>query len=152
MTEGDVYFWSWKDGARIGESSPYHCWSQIAVVGPDGRLRDTFWSDSSDKLVPLEHAEITFRGNTREMKKIPAYEAQFYHSDDVVDMRHSNNRGAPVYVVPGAKRSPNVMRDLVQDRIVNARREIEYQTRLIDELKAELVAIDEGRLQDVVPR
>lgn len=152
MREGDVFFWRWKDGARLGTSSPYHCWSRIAVVGGDGKLRDTFWSDNSDKLVPVDEVDLTFRGNIREMTKIPYYEAQFYREQDVVDMRHSNNSHAPVYVVPNAAKDPVVMRALVLERIRNARQEVEYQTRLISTLEHELSAIDEGRLHEVTPR
>lgn len=147
-----MYFWRWKDGVLDGTPSPYHCWSRKAVVGADGKLRDTYWSDNTDKLVPLDYAELTYRGNINEMKKIYHYEAQFYCDKDVVDMRHSNNSRAQVYVVPGAERDPGVMRDLVLERIETARREIEYHTRMIDTFKAELSAIDEGRLSEVLPR
>jgi hypothetical protein len=152
MKEGDVFFWRWKAGARVGVSSPYHCWSAKAVVGSDGRLRDTFWSDHSDKLVPLEQVDLTYRGNIHEMKKINGYETQFYREDDVVDMRHSNNSRASVYVVPGAERNPGVMRALVLERIKQARLDVERHKRLIETLTDELAAIDAGRLQDVVPR
>lgn len=152
MKEGDVFIWRWRDGARNDVSSPYHCWSRIAVVGADGKLRDTYWSDNTDKLVPLEHVELTFRGNIHEMKRIHSYEAQFYCVKDVVDMRHSNNSRAPVYVVPGAERDPGVMRDLVLGRIETARREIDFQTRLISTLTKELTAIDAGNLHEVAPR
>lgn len=152
MKEGDVYFWRWNDGVRLGDSMSYHCWSRIAVVGADGILRDTFWSDNSDKRVPIDKAELTLRGNVNEMKEIHSYEAQFYCDKDVVDMRHSNNSNAPVYVVAGAERNPDVMRDLVLGRIDKARREVEYQKRLIETLNGELTAIDEGRLHEVAPR
>jgi hypothetical protein len=152
MRDGDVYFWRWKEGSRIGVSSPYHCWSRIAVADGNGRLRDQFWSDNTDKIVPTADADLTYRGNIHEMKKIPHYEAQFYRDEDVVDMRHSNNSTAPVYVVVGAERDSRVMRALVIERIEKARQTIAYQTSLIDTLNDEIAAIDDGRLHNVVPR
>jgi hypothetical protein len=151
MKDGDVFTWAWRDGVR-NIADPYHCWSRIAVVGPDGRLRDTFWSDNSDKLVPIASVVLTYRGNTKEMKKIPHYEAQFYCDKDVVDMRHSNNSNAPVYVVPGAERDQGVMRDVTLERLAKARREIEYQERLIAVLSDELADIEAGLLANVIPR
>jgi hypothetical protein len=86
------------------------------------------------------------------MDKINSYEAQFYCDKDIVDMRHSNNRSAPVYVAAGAERDPGVMRDRVLTRIEDARREVAHQTRLIATLSDDLVAIKEGRLHAVTPR
>ena len=108
MKEGDIFRWSWKNEKGRGFGFPYHCQSQIAVVGENGVPYDTYWSDQSRSLNP-EHIETKYLGNANEMSKIGAQEVDYYRPEDVVDTRHSNAISAPIYLKAGATRDAETM-------------------------------------------
>jgi len=144
LTEGDVFFWSWRDLERS-----HHCYSRIAIV-KDGRLIDTYWGDmSSDRAIDPEKADLEFKGNLATLEEINPWRARYYRREDVVDMRHANSDRAPVYVKPGAQRDPEVMRELGRYMIERAESEINMARYRIESIEKSLRCIDAGDLQSV---
>ena len=89
-------------------------------------MHDTFWSDfHSREWVDIELVDIEFMGNPADMKQIPESETMFYRYQDLVDMRHSNNSGAPIYVKTGASRCPVVMREYYERKKSDTLRSIQ---------------------------
>jgi hypothetical protein len=150
--DGDIFKWRWKDDDRHMDCGPYrsyHCKSQIAVA-KDGQLFDTFWGDwSSDRVINLDKVIITFLGNENEMEKINECDAQFYKGEDIVDMNHSNNTRAPVYLKPGAKRDAETMRAVIEHELSDQECTIRSATNKAERLRAALTVIEDGRLDEV---
>lgn len=150
--DGDIFKWRWKDDAKDADCGPYksyHCKSQRAVV-KDGKLFDTFWGDwSSDRVVNLDKVIITFLGNENEMEKITEYNAQFYKGEDIVNMNHSNNTRAPIYLKTGAKRDAETMRAVIEYELSNQECTVRSATDKAARLRAALAVIEDGRLDDV---
>lgn len=152
MRDGDVYHWRWKDDERDADCGPfraYHCYSQIAVV-KNGELCDTFWSDCSGAKV-LDPSEIILdlRGNINDMSEIPEWEMPYYRPEAVVDMRHSNNSRAPIYLKAGAKRDAGVMLERVREKQREAERNIEFAQRRIKDMMEQERLILAGDLDAV---
>lgn len=118
MKNGDIYFWRWKEPR---ETMPYHCCACKAEFA-NGLLMDTFWYPGSDSQYrwTAEEAEerlfLEYRGNENEMRPITEQEIDYYNSCDVVDMRHSNNSRAPIYVHKDAKRNQGRMLDYLEGK------------------------------------
>lgn len=150
MRDGDIYFWKYADDVGRGYSDLYHCKSRKAVV-INGRLVDTFWSDSNDgaRLDP-DSIVLEFKGNKADLRTIREWEVKYYDEQDVVDMRHSNSSRAEIYVKASALRS----RDAMLEHIANMKREQEsvinsatYKLELLDKSEADVKA---GRLDEVI--
>lgn len=137
--DGDIFRWRWKDQSRS-----MHCKSGIAIA-KDGHLHDTFWGDShSREWVNLDDVEIEFQGNPADMKEITKSEVVFYRYQDLVNMNHSNNTRAPVYVKAGADRCPVVMREYYEGKKAEAEREARYFRERMAECDVLLAKISTG--------
>lgn len=148
LRNGDIYRWYWREGH--GGPLPYHCKSNLALV-KDGHLFDTYWSwgSSADSEVDPSRVTLTLLGNVNDMTKVRPYEARYYRRRDVVDMRHSNDSGAPVYVKAGARRDPGTMRELAFDIMRRAESEIRRLQERVKDMEAAVIAIDRGDFDDV---
>lgn len=148
MKDGDIYFWRWRDGVALSDW-PYHCMSQKAVV-KDGRLLDTFWHSHSDRSelnpdkVVLEH-----KGNVADLREIDPHEIPYYDADCVIDMRHSNHSGAPVYVPKGAARSREAMHQHIAETRNKLNSEIQHLRWRLGRLDAAERKVSLGELSDV---
>lgn len=114
LKEGDIFSWRYADEAeRVKKASGnyttvYWCRSQRAVFH-EGRLRDTYWySGSEHSYLNADSVVLTFLGNPEDMQEISIHYKAFYRPEDVVDMNHANNSGAPVYVK--GERDPELMK------------------------------------------
>ena len=113
LNDGDIFRWRYADEEerckRDFGSYMYHCKSMIAVAA-NGRLFDTYWhSTNSDYEIDPAQVTLKFQGNPKDMTLIPKWERAFYRSEDIVDMNHANNSGAPIYAKAGATRDPETM-------------------------------------------
>ncbi len=144
MKDGDIYFWWWKTPSD-SHFINHHCWSMKAEAN-NGKLYDTYWSDRSKQL-DLEKVEIKHQGNFHEMTKIlqPAY----YRSEDIVDMRHANASQAPIYLKAGAKRDPEIMRELAKNEINISESAIRLAKNRIEQLHEAITLIDTGELDSI---
>lgn len=137
--DGDIFRWRWKDHSRS-----MHCKSGIAVA-KGGHLHDTFWGDfHSREWVDLDQVTVEFQGNPADMRAIPKWEAVFYRYQDLVNMNHSNNSDAPVYVKVGAERCPVVMREYYESKKSEAERQARSSQDRMAECDVLLVRISTG--------
>ncbi len=154
--DGDVYFWGWKEEfLNDGKILPYHCKSQIAMAS-DGLLYDTYWGNNADCIayqdqdqLDLEKVDIKFQGNANEMQEIRASETWFYRREDIVDMRHPNDSSAKIYLKPGAERDAATITLYVEAEIATCRADIKRATDRGERLLTDMIAITQGRLDDV---
>lgn len=154
--EGDIFRWRWKNDVRHADNAPYrsyHCRSQIAVVR-NGKLFDTFWgSPSYEHIISPDDVLLERQGNPEEMTKIHPADSHYYRREDLVDMRHSNNSRAPVYVKAGASRDPEVMAALVDyeiERRHSAIRSAQWDLERLADAKESIAA---GKLDNLyIPR
>jgi hypothetical protein len=151
LRDGDIYSWRWRDDARHADRAPYrsyHCRSRIAEVHK-GRLYDTFWSIPSEGLLNEADVILTFLGNVREMKKISEWQLPYYRDEDIVDMRHSNNSGADIWLKPGAVLNADKMREHAEYKRQRALDEIQSRQRTVERLDEALAQIEKGNLDAV---
>lgn len=147
MRDGDIYFWRWKDD--IDRYMPYHCCSQKAIV-KNGVMVDTFWGQSvSNKVLRPDEVVSEFKGNVDEMMEIRHYETDCYRREDIIDMRHSNDSRAPIYVKRGTPRDQKTMKEAIEYRIEKRRSEIHSAEWAIERLQQDLEKVNAGQLDDV---
>lgn len=140
LKNGDIYFWRYKDTSNYN-SDPYWCRSQKAIVR-DGKLYDTYWHSFSDrKVINPDEAELTYKGNIDELEEISSWDAKYYDSSVLVDMRHSNSSSERVYVKAGSTRSLEKVfllieesKQFYEDRIKSSKWSIEYLEVLEDKI------------------
>lgn len=155
LTEGDIFSWRYTEPAEAGirkvRHDPYHCKSRVAIFR-NGRLQDTYWSGlSNDGVLDTDRVVLTFLGNPSAMQKINEWERVFYRYEDLVDMRHSNSTGAPVYVKLGAKRDAAAMREYFLYKGQRFNSDIETAQRKIVECRNAVAAIDRGEIDGHFP-
>lgn len=144
--DGDIFRWRWKDSDRS-----MHCKSGIAIA-QDGKLHDTFWGDFHSRAwINLDDVEIEFQGNPADMQLISEWDAVFYRHQDLVNMNHSNNTRAPVYVKVGAGRCPVVMREYYERKKAEAEREARYMQERMAECDVLLAKISTGDFDGYFP-
>jgi len=151
LKEGDIYRWRWSDPAldsKCGPFEAYHCCSQMAVVR-NGRLMDTFWHGFDNKVLDPSKVILTLLGNTAELVEIRPCDIAYYRREDIVDMRHSNNSHGPIYRRKDAERDADTMLELIEHRIEQSRREIEFANRCIDQLTRDAENVRSGKLSEV---
>ena len=150
MLEGDVYDWRWADDAKHADCGPYrsyHCFSRIAVV-KDGMLCDTFWSSAGSKLSP-DAVVLTLLGNLNGMTEIRESEARYYCGEDIVDMRHSNNSRASVYLKSGAEKDRDTMLEYIRRERDQAASEARFNASKIERMDDLEKVVIAGNLNDV---
>lgn len=152
LREGDIYRWRWADSTRDTDCGPfrsYHCRSQVAIF-EDGHLHDTYWSSGGgDRWLDPAKVDLTLWANKADLTEISKHEVVYYRREDVVDLRHPNNSFGPVYVRTGARRDAATMLELIEDRLDQARREIEWAQRRIKELTQDAEKVRAGQLYEV---
>lgn len=155
LREGDIFRWRWtpeKEAAILKfHFSSYWCRSQIATVR-GGVLYDTFWStQTSDYALRPEDVILDFQGNPADMVKISEHERTLYRPEDIVDMRHPNNSGAPVYVKAGAARDAQTMLAFYRYEIEQEQSAIRSAQRHIEEFEEAVRRINGGDLGGSFP-
>lgn len=92
--------------------------------------------------------EVTYLCDTSWPKISPGF-IPYYAAEDVVDTRHSNHSGAPVYLRPGAQRNAARMLEEVERREESARSDIrhaEWQLKSMAEVREKIAS---GKLDEV---
>ena len=151
LKEGNIYRWRWADAERDAQCGPfqsYHCCSQLAVV-TNGKLMDTYWHGSDNKVLDPASVSLTLLGNKADLIEIRTWEIPYYRREDIIDMRHSNNSSGPIYLRKGAARDAETMLELIEHRLVQTRRDIESSKRRIELLTAQAAQVREGKLNEV---
>ena len=72
---------------------------------------------------------------------------QYYDPKDVVDIRHANLSRGGLYIRKGAKRSRSQMIALINTKIADETRKIEWSKRQLEILEEKLVAIEIENLE-----
>lgn len=157
VKDGDIFDWRYTDKVLAAHNkhwhgmNPYHCRSMRAVFR-DGGLKDTFWgTSSSDSYLDKSRIVLTYLGNENEMTKISPGERAFYRPEDIVDMNHSNNSRAPVYVKVGAKRDRQAMQEYFAYKVQRFTSDIEFTKRKIEDCQSALASIERGELDGHFP-
>ena len=152
LRDGDIFRWRWRDDDRHADNLPYrsyHCKSQWAIAR-SGAIYDTYWGHTShDGLLRFSDVILTYVGNENDMDKIRPGAEVYYKPDDIVDMRHSNSSGAPIYRKAGAVRDYVAMRHEAASRLEDAQRELDRAKRKIERMEEALALIDGGDLDSV---
>jgi hypothetical protein len=152
--EGDIFTWRYKEDVEksrhnCGVNTAYWCKSQIAVVR-NGHLVDTYWGLSNDgSYLNRDEIVLTFLGNPADMEKIYPGERVFYRDEDIVDMSHPNNSGAPIYAK--ASRNADVMKAYYTYQIERTENEIEWATRRIKECRNAISQLEAGKTDGSFP-
>lgn len=151
LAEGNIYRWRWADTVKDADCAPYrsyHCLSQMAVVR-NGRLTDTFWHGSDNRVLDPADVILTLLGNIDDLVEIRSYDIPYYRPDDIVDMRHSNNSSGPIYRRKDAEKDAATMLEVIEHRLEQVKRDIEYGRRQIEQLTKDAEAVRAGKLGEV---
>ena len=140
VRDGDIFYWSWRDHSKSG-----HCCSWKAIYR-NGYLEDQFWSHENKRWTweqAKAQLDLEFKGNFDELEKINAYDAKYYHRNDITDLRHSNSYTACVYKRKGAQRDRAICLELAKYELQkreweksSAERDIQSLTRIISDIEA----------------
>ena len=153
---GDVFTWKYKPEEEdrrynSGVHTAYWCKSRIAIV-KDGQLIDTYWHGGGDSSVlDIDQIELEFQCNANEATRINRWERNYYRPEDVMDMSHPNNSGAPVYLKADAKRDPDIMRDFFRHKIECAESDVRMAQSRADEYRNALADVETGRVDGHFP-
>lgn len=141
--ENDICHWHWKEG-----NAPITgCYAHLAVFYKGG-LRDTFWYDWKTRSpIDLDRIELTVLGNIDECRVIEKWSIPYYDPSDIIDMSHSNNSNAPIYLRKTASKSPAHMLDVANEKMRQAYSDIVRAERHIKELEATIAKIKTGDLE-----
>lgn len=149
MKDNNVYRWSYKEVKDYGPWGDYHCMSRVAI-SKNGILYDTFWSEFSGRSsLDKSKVNLEFQGNIDEMTSIHRGDEIYYKREDLVDMSHSNNSRAKIYIKPNVKRDDKTISELISSRKEHYEREIEHAKRNLDDLKTQIENVENGKLDDV---
>ena len=153
MKEGDIYRWTYRESGNDRDFGRYHCCSRIAIVQPDGRLRDTFWSSGSDGRFfgadDLPRLDLTFLGNLSDLDKEPEWKADYYDDADIVNLNHSNSSRDNFFLRKGAKRSAAKMMETAIYRLEKAQSDEKNAVRRADELRKVISQIESGQIDNL---
>lgn len=161
MRDGDIVHWEYIHPPR---TSPYWTKTQTAIR-LSGHLYDTFWmhhrssrlagggfGPKPDQLGRLDPRGICTKkiANLDELEEIHPCEAPLYRSEDIVDLRHSNNSEAPVYRRIGTSRNEEVVRDLIARKKRDAIADIEAAGRRLQRLQHAERRLDAGQIDRIL--
>lgn len=141
--ENDIFRYSWKEGRKpiIG------CYAHLAVFF-HGALRDTFWHDwRTQSWIELDRVELRLLGNIDDCREIKRWDVPYYDPADIIDMAHSNNSNAPIYLKNTASKSPEHMLKTADEKMRQAYTDIVRAERQIKELDATIARIKAGDLE-----
>ena len=129
----------------------------------DNKLYDTFWVrhrsnlmygktisiDIDDNCTRLNPSNINYSllGNIYEMNEIFEDDKKYFDDNDILDLRHSNNSNAPIYVKKDAKRSKKKMLEILKYKISSKNSEIHSLSNQIKDLLKVLDEVDHGNLE-----
>jgi hypothetical protein len=143
MKENDIFRWHWKPGS----SWDYHCRSNIAVF-VNGGLRDTFWYDwKTRSWLEPEAVDLEFLGNIDECETITPWRIPYYRPADIIDMRHSNDGRAPIYLKRSASKDQAMMLEHAEEKERQAYCDKDRAERAIAEWEDKIRRIKEGDLE-----
>jgi hypothetical protein len=143
LQDGQIYRWTHRDPSRS-----YWCKSRIAVV-KSGRLLDTYWHDlHSEDPIRAEEVDLTLLCD-QSWPTIRDWEIEYYDACDVVDTRHSNNSSAPVYLRPGAQKSPTAILVAIEAREREANSEIRMAEDRLKRLAKARALLTAGNIQEI---
>lgn len=151
LKEGNIYFWRWADAERDAQCGPYqsyHCCSQLAVV-TNGKLMDTYWHGSDNKVLDPASVSLTLLGNKDDLVEIREWDIHYYRREDIIDMRHPNNSSGPIYLRKGAERDAETMLEVIEHRLEQIRRDIEFGRHRIELLTAQAAQVRAGNFSEV---
>ncbi len=147
LKDGAIYFWQWKNYEERGVA-PYWCQSQKAIV-EDGRLIDTYWHSGNNTILDLNQVDAEYQGNINEMSVVQKYDAHYYKSDDLVDMRHPNDPSGVIYLKPDSTKDVKTMRRYLNDKSNDARNAINSALSTLEYTQRNLTLLEIGKVDEV---
>lgn len=160
LRDGNIYRWSW---INPPEHEPYWCKTRMALA-KKGKLFDLFWVHHGSKFrqggwgptcqneyaLPIDRIELNLIANINDMDEIQHGDEQYYHPSDVMDLRHSNNGMAPLYVKKGATRSAEKIAERIRKKMADAERDRQWAEQKVKELREKLAYVESGENLDSV--
>jgi hypothetical protein len=143
MRENDIYRWYWKPGIN----RDYHCKSNLAVF-VNGGLRDTFWYDwQTRSWLELEEVSLSLLGNIDDCTVISRWQVSYYRHEDIIDMNHSNNSNAPIYLKKSASKDQATILEYAEEKERKAYADKDRAESAIVEWEEKIRRIKEGDLE-----
>ena len=146
MKNGDIYFWSWKEGESPNSNYTlsYWCRARKAIV-VDGELYDVYWHDRHNGWLDPKRVDLAFQGNINDFRVSKYGEHLYYDRADLIDMRHPNDTNGPIYIRNVAERSKVVMMEFAADKLEEAERALRYAQQDIEKWTNKIKEIDAAK-------
>jgi len=151
LKQGDVFHASWKEWE--GQDKNW-CFEGLLVVMVDDRgekwLVDTYWGINRwdnkkwKYSEAMKHFKLKFYVNLNEVERIEKYKLDEYNDEDLFRLhdQHSCSESCNYWFVKkGAKKSPTKKMGALNELIREAKSDIEYKIRSIENMSAEVERI-----------
>ena len=164
--KGDIVYWSYtkeelkRKNHGNNNGTTYWCCSGIAVFNGE-RFVDTYWGggDSMNKAFSIDDIEKSheireYVGNFDELDKQSDYTRasdleNYYKSEDIVNLNHSNNSRGNLYLRKGAKKDIGVIRDSLQYQKKNIEENLKYGAIKLKDIESTIENLTEENLDKV---
>ena len=133
IKELDVFHFRYKPKIAETMSYPDHCFDGqlIAKKNQKGEiyLEDTYWSSGDKCFTPKEAKEkgiLTFYCNLNEVEEIGEGSQDYYADEDIFNLSHQHGCYRKFAVRKDAQRNKEKMLSVINERIREAKRKIEW--------------------------
>ena len=132
---------------------PYWCFDgQLIVRKRNGKLylEDTYWFSGENRTFTLEEAlekgNLTFVCNLDDVKECRECDIQYYDDKDIFNLSYQKGCYKKYCIRKGAKRSADKMKTVLNEKIAESKRKIEWENFDIEKYKEKLQEVENGNL------
>ena len=149
----DVYKFRYHEEVRNKKVfDPYWCFDGQLIVKENKNglyLEDTYWSGDSRKFTleeALQDGILTFVCNLDDVIECREYNLQYYEDEDTFNLSYQSGCYKKYCVRKNAKRSPEKMKSVLNEKIEESERKIKWLTSDVESYKKKLQEVEKGNL------
>lgn len=148
----DVYRFRYNEEYLKNKLDLYWCFDgQLIVKEKNGELylEDTYWGSDNRKFTlkeALERGSLTFICNLDNVIECGEYNLQYYADEDIFNLSYQSGCYKKYCIRKNAKHSAEKMKAVLNEKITNSKREIEWETVQIKRNVEKLQELENGNL------
>jgi len=149
----DVYKFHYNEVWSKKIFEPYWCFDGQLIVKERNEqlyLEDTYWNSGDNKTFTLEEAlekgTLTFICNLDDVEKIGELDTQYYDDKDIFNLSYQHHCYIKFCIKEGAKRSADKMKAVLNAKIAESKREIEWETVQVKRNVEKLQELEKGNI------
>lgn len=156
IKENDVFHATWKQ-KEWGDQKDWCFEGLIVAKKVDGKMMfiDTYWGVGREDNKKWDYTNFNklfnfnYYCNLTDLEKIKSYDAEYYDDKDVFVLhdQHSCVESCRYYYIrKGSKRSKSKMLEVLEEKLSEAKRNVEYATRSVEEYATKKQQVEDGNL------